>query len=60
MKINETKLLIMYREFKDRAHKELSEIRKEEFFDFLIENYEVIVKNPSLIEKKFNELKVFP
>ncbi len=55
--IGNTKLVLIYRDFRNRAYKDLSESKREAFFEYLIDNYEIISNNPKLIEIKFNEIK---
>lgn len=55
--VGNTKLVLIYRDFRNRAYKELNESKREAFFEYLIENYEIISNNPKLIEIKFNEIK---
>lgn len=57
IKINYTKLLEVYGKFRARAYKEFDENERNEFFKFLEEQYDEILLNNSLIEKKFNEIK---
>ena len=55
--IGNTKLVLIYRDFRNRAYKELSESKREAFFEYLIDNYEIISNNPKLMEIKFNKIK---
>lgn len=55
--VGNTKLVLIYRNFRNRAYKELSETKRQDFFEYLIDNYEIISNNPKLIEIKFNEIK---
>ena len=37
--IGNTKLVLIYRDFRNRAYKELSESKREAFFEYLIDNF---------------------
>ena len=55
--IGNTKLVLIYRDFRNRAYKDLSESKREAFFEYLIDNYEIILNNPKLMKTKFNKIK---
>ena len=57
VKINYTKLMAVYGSFRASAYKEFNEHERNVFFKFLEEQYDEILMNNTLIEKKFNEIK---
>ena len=57
IKINYSKLLEVYGGFRARAYKEFNKNERDEFFKYLEDQYDEILINHTLIEKKFNEIK---
>lgn len=56
MNINYENLLAVYGEFRLRAYKELSENKRKDFFKFLEDEFDQILLNIFLVEKKYEEL----
>ncbi|MBN1468358.1 MAG: hypothetical protein JXM74_08410 [Fusobacteriaceae bacterium] len=56
-RIDYTKLLYIYGEYREKAYKELNVNERKEFFNFLDTKYIEIKENNKLIEEKFRELK---
>ncbi len=56
-RIDYTKLLYVYGEYREKAYKELNANKRKEFFNFLDTKYLEIKENNKLIEEKFNELR---